>query len=109
LKNLEEAHPSDVPDRTNGRRPPAPFGVRARTDELRRRMQALGLTGAALARKANVAESTVSQARNGRRIHPLKLRAIAKALADVAQADPIPGAEALIDPDGQDAREAADG
>jgi transcriptional regulator with XRE-family HTH domain len=75
--------------------------VRARTDVLRRRMQALGLTGAALARKANVAESTVSQARNGRRIHPLKLRAIAKALAELAEAEPILGAEALIDQDGQ--------
>jgi transcriptional regulator with XRE-family HTH domain len=78
----------------------ASFGVRVRPDELRRRMQLLGLTGAALAKKAKVAEATVSQARNGRPIHPMKLRAIAAALS---QHEPIPGLDGLID-DGSSAR-----
>jgi hypothetical protein len=41
----------------------------------------------------------VSQARNGRRIHPTKFRAIARALAEIADLDPIPGLESLIDHD----------
>lgn len=82
-----------VPERPE-RRSGNGFGVRLRPGALNGRMQALGLTGAALARKANVAEATVSQARNGRPIHPMKFRAIAKALAEF---DPIPGVDGLID------------
>jgi Bacterial regulatory proteins, lacI family len=69
-------------------------------------MDKLGLYGCDLAREANVAEATISRALNGRTIQPATFRAIVSALAGL---DPIPGAEALIDPDGQNGREAGDG
>lgn len=79
------------------RRLAPPFGVRVRAAELRHQMQQRGLTGAELARRARVAEATISHALNGRRIHPAKLRAIAGALL---QLEPLPGAEALVEDEG---------
>ena len=95
MNNPQPGRATEVADR----RPNGGFGVRLRADVLNERMQALGLTGAALARKAKVSEATISQARNGHRIHPVKFRAIGKALAELADLDPIPGVEALIDLD----------
>jgi transcriptional regulator with XRE-family HTH domain len=64
-------------------------------------MDSAGITGLELARKAKLGEATVSRAVNGRPVQPATLRAIARALADF---DPIPGVDGLID---HDAKEAA--
>jgi hypothetical protein len=64
----------------------ASFRVRVKTAELRRRMLALGLSGVELARRAKVAEGTISHALRGRPIQPATLRAIAAALARLAVA-----------------------
>jgi transcriptional regulator with XRE-family HTH domain len=72
------------------------FGVAVNSNVLRRQMHVRGLTGAELARRARVAEATISHALNGRRIHPAKLRAIAGALSQV---EPLPGADMLLDRD----------
>ena len=64
-----------------------PYGVAVRGQRLRHEMHIRGLTGSALAQRAGVAPSTVSQALNDRRVHPSKLQAIVEALARV---QPIP-------------------
>jgi hypothetical protein len=69
-------------------------------------MQLLGLSTVDLANSAAVARGTVSHALNGRRIHPMKLRAIAKALDEL---EPIPGVDGLIDEDGLEGSGEADG
>lgn len=69
-------------------------------------MRAVGLTGGELARKAKVAKATVFRALAGDRVYPSTSRAIAEALAKL---DPIPGADGLIDYDGQDGGEASHG
>ena len=93
LKTTEEV-------RLGARRKPAvPPGVRLKPEELRRRMQTVGLTGGELARRANVAKATVFRALAGDRIYPSTTRAIAEALAKL---DPIPGADGLIDYDGEE-------
>jgi DNA-binding LacI/PurR family transcriptional regulator len=61
-------------------------------------MDKLGLYGSDLAREAHVAEATVSRALNGRPIQPATFRAIVTALAAL---DPVPGADGLIDLDGE--------
>jgi transcriptional regulator with XRE-family HTH domain len=89
-----------------------PKTIRANGAEMRRRMHRLGVSGVELARKAKVAEGTIAHALHGRRLQPSTFRAIAKALADLAELEAIPGVDGLIDPDGQDGRdgrEAADG
>lgn len=89
------------------RRSRSTYAVVVKGGELRRRMTRLGLSTVMLASRARVARGTVSHALNGRPIHPAKLRAIAIALAEC---EPIPGAEGLIDYEGDDqGREASDG
>jgi predicted transcriptional regulator len=83
-----------------------PKTIRANGAEMRRRMNRLGVSGVQLARQAKVAEGTVAHALQGRPLHPSTFRAIATALAEF---DPIPGADGLIDQDGQHGREVADG
>jgi transcriptional regulator with XRE-family HTH domain len=70
-------------------------------EELRREMRRLGLTGAALARRAGVSTATVSHAINGRRLHPDKLGAIRAALNGMK---PMPGLDRLVRPDTQEHR-----
>jgi hypothetical protein len=72
----------------------ASFRVRVGTAELLRRMLALGLSGVELARRAKVAEGTISHALQGRPIQPATLRAIAAALNRL---EPVPGVDGLID------------
>jgi transcriptional regulator with XRE-family HTH domain len=72
-----------VPARPHAR----PYGVRVEGSALRRELDIRGVTAADVARRAKVAASTVSQALNGRRIHPRKLQAIAAALAAI---QPLP-------------------
>jgi hypothetical protein len=89
-----------VPSLSAGRRRAAPPpGVRLRPDELRRRMQVVGVTGGELARRAKLAKATVSRALKGGRIYPSTVRAIASVLSEL---EPIPGADGLIDHDGED-------
>jgi transcriptional regulator with XRE-family HTH domain len=71
-----------------------PYGVAVQGDRLRREMHIRGLTGSALARRAGVAPSTVSQALNDHRVHPRKLQAIVQALAGV---EPIPELVKLLE------------
>jgi predicted transcriptional regulator len=80
--------------------------IRADSAEMRRRMHRLGVSGVELARKARVAEGTIAHALQGRPLQPSTFRAIAKALAELAEKDAIPGVDGLID---QDGREAANG
>jgi transcriptional regulator with XRE-family HTH domain len=68
--------------------------LRLRRDEVRRRMRMLGLTHAELARRAQVAKGTVARALAGGSIQAGTMRAIARALAE---AEPIPGLDGLID------------
>ncbi|MBO0702256.1 MAG: hypothetical protein J2P38_04935 [Candidatus Dormibacteraeota bacterium] len=58
-----------------------------------------GVSGGELARIAGVAKATVFRALGGGRVYPSTMRAIAKALAEL---DPIPGVDGLIDHDGAD-------
>jgi hypothetical protein len=83
--------------------------IRVNGAEMRRRMNRLGVSGVELARKARVAEGTVAHALQGRRLLPSTFRAIAKKLAELEEAESIPGAEALIDQAAHARREAADG
>lgn len=74
-------------------------GVRVKAIRLRSWMESLGLTNAGLAREAKVSRATVSNALSGRPIQRSTFRAIAAALADL---QPIPGADQLIDHDSSD-------
>ena len=69
-----------------------PFGVAMKGPVLREQMRLRGLTGAQLARLAEVSEATISNALAGRRLHPGTFRLIAAALAKV---EVVPGAESL--------------
>ena len=64
-----------------------PYGVRVDGSALRHELDIRGVTGAEVARQAKVAASTVSQALNGRRVHPRTLQAIAAAIAAI---EPLP-------------------
>jgi hypothetical protein len=79
-----------------------PYGLPVNGEELLREMRRLGLTGAALARRAGVSPATISHAINGRRLHPDKLAAIRTALDGVK---PLPGLDRLVRPEGQEARQ----
>ena len=79
-----------------------PYGVAVSGKRLRREMHVRGLTGSALAKRAGVAPSTVSQALNDHRVHPSKLQAIVAALAEV---EPNPELVKLLG-DGDSAAEA---
>jgi hypothetical protein len=79
------------------RRPARLYSVAVNAAELRHQMRVRGLTGAELARRANVSPATISHALNGRRIHPAKFRKIAM---ELHKAEPMPGVEMLIQRDG---------
>ena len=79
-----------VPARVRGR----PYGVSVPGAALRREFHIRGLTAAAVARRAKVAQSTVSQALNDHRVHPRKLLAIVGVLKEV---EPIPELVKLLD------------
>jgi transcriptional regulator with XRE-family HTH domain len=74
-------------------RPTRLYSVAVNAAELRHQMRVRGLTGAELARRANVSPATISHALNGRRIHPAKFRKIA---TELHKAEPMPGVDALI-------------
>ncbi len=78
-----------------------PYGLPVDGEVLLREMRRLGLTGAALAKRAGVSPATASHAIHGRRLHPDKLAAIRTALDDVK---PLPGLDELVKPLVQGAR-----